>query len=685
MDTAAHPQLSWIIDWTTQYPIMTSVFIFSIAMLESLVLVGIPVPGAALIIAFGAMISLGYLDFTSTMLLCIAGAITGDGISFWIGYRYQQQLKNIWPFKHFKSHFVRGESFFQKHGGKSIVFGRFVGPVRAVIPTIAGMMGMSPLRFSIINILSAIAWAPAYLLPGMVFGASMEMAAEVAIRLVVLLMMIAVLLLVIRWLIRKTLAYLQPRAEIINSNSIKWARRHKRLGPIVESLIDPRHPESPALFFFAILLIAAGLTFFFILNTIGAQISQLDLRVYEFMHSLRTPWMDQIMTGITMMGDTLVITAMTVILLVWLLYKRNFPAAIHWLAAILFGTILTRVLKVSLQIPRPDPNLFPGSGHYSFPSAHSTMSMLLYGFLAIIICREIQSKWRNHIYAAAAILISMIAISRLYLGAHWLSDVMGGLSLGLAWITLLGIAYRRHLSPALVTRPLIIVSMLAFVFSNALNWQLNFEREQDRYQESSTVSRQHLGHWLDREWQTLPAFRNDLANTTRYPFNLQWNGSIQSIKKILGSHGWKATIKPDLKTSMKWLSSTTPINERAILSQVHKGAHESMAYSYFEPSSGQMWIIRLWPSKDITNDQPIWLGQLTPMKIKSFLNLFHYPITVREFTQPLELLESQINQQIIKTVYRKNATSAGHWDGKLLLIRSQETPTGTLITDPPEH
>ena len=68
--------------------------------------------------------------------------------------------------------------FFEKYGGKSVAFGRFVGPMRAVIPLVAGMMGMPTGRFLAANILSAIVWAPVYLLPGIVFGASLELAAE---------------------------------------------------------------------------------------------------------------------------------------------------------------------------------------------------------------------------------------------------------------------------------------------------------------------------------------------------------------------------------------------------------------------------------------------------------------------------------------------------------------------------
>jgi len=670
MDAATHPQLAWLVDWIQHYPVLTSVFIFSIAMLESLVLIGISIPGAALIIAFGALVALGYLDFTTTMLLCITGAITGDGISYWIGYRYQEQLKNIWPFKHFKSQIQSGERFFEKHGGKSVVFGRFVGPVRAIIPTIAGMMGMSPLRFTIINVLSAIAWAPAYLLPGMVFGASLELASEVAIRLVIIIMAIIIVLLLVRWLLKKTLRYIQPRADDISQKSLHWARKHKLIGPVIQSLVDPRQPESPALLFFALILIISGLGFFIIMGNLAGQASNIDLRLYDLMLSFRTPWIDQIMIWITMLGDTFVITSITLIISAWLLYQRNIPAALHWGAAILFGAILTRVLKISLQIPRPDPGMFPDTSHYSFPSAHSTMAMLLYGFLSIIISREIRADKRIHVYAFFGIIISLIAISRLYLGAHWLSDVIGGLALGLIWITLLGITYRRHPSIALPVKPLVSISIAAIALSASLHWYLNFDREQQRYINTASTMVKTLDDWPDRDWRKLAGYRKDLENTAAYPFNIQWNGSIESIRKTLNKHGWAEAQTMSLALSMKWLSKNIPLHERPILPQVHNGKHESLAMTYYNKEKRKVWVLRFWPSQYHWEKKAVWLGQIAPIQTRSFLNLFHYPVTQHEFTKPLHLLEKQLTDINIKPVTKnQTGTNQQQWNGEILLLR----------------
>ena len=78
--------------------------------------------------------------------------------------------------------FARGQAYFEKNGGKSVFLGRFLGPVRAIVPVIAGMSNMPPARFYTMNVLSALAWSTAHLLPGVLFGASLQVAGAVSSR-----------------------------------------------------------------------------------------------------------------------------------------------------------------------------------------------------------------------------------------------------------------------------------------------------------------------------------------------------------------------------------------------------------------------------------------------------------------------------------------------------------------------
>ncbi|MDH5323863.1 MAG: DedA family protein [Gammaproteobacteria bacterium] len=182
-----------LLAWMQAHPGLAGFAIFLIACTESLIIVGIVVPGVALMLGVGALVGLGALDLWPTLLWAMAGAITGDGISYWVGRHFDRQLRSVWPFTRHPELLPRGERFFHKHGALSIFIGRFVGPVRPVIPAIAGIMHMNPWVFTLVNVISAIAWAPVVVLPGVAVGASMHLASELAGRLMLLFLLVMLL------------------------------------------------------------------------------------------------------------------------------------------------------------------------------------------------------------------------------------------------------------------------------------------------------------------------------------------------------------------------------------------------------------------------------------------------------------------------------------------------------------
>lgn len=230
-----------VLDWVNAHQDWAQAVIFIVSAGESLALVGMIVPGVAFMLGVGALIGLGALDLYSALLWAALGAIAGDGISFWLGKRYHAQLKNLWPLSRYPDLIPQGEAFFRRHGGKSILFGRFFGPVRAIIPAVAGMMDMSPWRFYPINIFSALAWAPAVILPGVAFGASLSLAAEITARLAAVLLLLSLLAWLAFVLIRKSIRYFLPRSQAYLNAAHRWASNHHMVGPLVNAVIDPKH------------------------------------------------------------------------------------------------------------------------------------------------------------------------------------------------------------------------------------------------------------------------------------------------------------------------------------------------------------------------------------------------------------------------------------------------------------
>ena len=129
-------------------------------------------------LAAGALISGGTLPLWPILAGAIIGAVLGDSISYWLGLRFGHLTETRWPFTRHPHLLPRGYAFFEKHGVKSVFIGRFFGPLRAVIPLVAGITRMPTARFWIANILSALIWAPALLLPGAIAQYALSQVAD---------------------------------------------------------------------------------------------------------------------------------------------------------------------------------------------------------------------------------------------------------------------------------------------------------------------------------------------------------------------------------------------------------------------------------------------------------------------------------------------------------------------------
>ena len=127
-----------LLHWLGTHPGWASLVVFLIAFAESLLLVGLLFPGTVIMFGIGTLVAVGVLDLWATLAWAAVGAVMGDGISFWLGYHYKDRLRVMWPISRYPGLVHRGEQFFLKHGGKSVLFGRFVGPVRPILPAEIG-------------------------------------------------------------------------------------------------------------------------------------------------------------------------------------------------------------------------------------------------------------------------------------------------------------------------------------------------------------------------------------------------------------------------------------------------------------------------------------------------------------------------------------------------------------------
>lgn len=149
-------------------------------------------------------------------------------------------------------------------------------------------------------------------------------------------------------------------------------------------------------------------------------------------------WLEETMRDITALGSTVVLALITVAVILFLLLSRKGGTALMVAASVAGGTLLSNLLKWGYDRPRPD--LVPhGMAVYtqSFPSGHAMMSAVVYLTLGVLLARS-QARLRVKVFllSCAAFLTVIVGLSRIYLGVHWPTDVLGGWAVGAAWAAL---------------------------------------------------------------------------------------------------------------------------------------------------------------------------------------------------------------------------------------------------------
>jgi len=633
-----------LLDWVARHPLWAGVLIFLVAMSESLAIVGLIVPGVALMFGIGALIAAGAISFWPTLAWAVAGAVIGDGLSFWLGRRFSDRLSGLWPFSRYPRSLQQGVAFFEKYGGKSVAFGRFFGPVRAVIPLVAGMMGMAPLRFLLANALSALVWAPAYLLPGIVFGASLELASEVAFRLVALLLFLLLVIWLVFHLVHRIFRLLHPHTAAWVQALLRWSQLHPWAGRVGSALTDPNHPEAKGLSILATLLILTTALFALILGAVleGTALAGVNNTVLTILQSLRTPWADHLMVYITRLGDAHIIFAVALGVFAYLAWRGHRRTLLYWLAAVGFAVLTPTLLKHGLRIPRPDILANPPAS-YAFPSGHTLKAVVLYGFLAVMIARPIQTQWRWLPYALATLAATGVGLSRLYLGVHWLSDVLGSITLGLAWVSILGIAYHHHTRPETHWRGL--TTALAAILSIAMITESRFNHDQQfqRYAPRTDVTEISGSDWWLGDIPPLSTYRQDSRNRQDHPLNLQYAGNPQQLATALAAQGWQPANLLSWDNLLKLLSPSISLSEMPVLPQVHNARHESLVLIKSRAEGARL-VLRLW-STDILltpEQRPLWIGNVTAQQKSVIAGTLSFAETRKEFAEPYAVLKRDI-------------------------------------------
>lgn len=225
------------------------------------------------------------------------------------------------------------------------------------------------------------------------------------------------------------------------------------------TVVNHTRPRSRSAFALGSVVLVATVAFLCLLGGVIArdQLVRADVAISHFLQELRTPWADAVMVVFTSLGDTIVITAVAAACIGWMLWWRAWSLAAGLIAALLIAEAFVYLLKAALQLPRP-VHMYVGADSYSFPSGHATLSATLFGILAWLIVATMPSRRRIVGLAVTGSLVGAIATSRLYLAAHWPSDVAAGLLIGAVLSATFGLAFRKTDLTALHSKGLMLIA-----------------------------------------------------------------------------------------------------------------------------------------------------------------------------------------------------------------------------------
>ncbi len=162
-----------------------------IVVLESLPLVGLIIPGSIVTVFVGFLVFLGHLEPGDALFFGGLGAVIGDTISFFLGKRKCLHFRWSWMENH--SLLPKAKLFVSENGGKSLILGRFFGPLRGIVPYIVGASHMKIGTFFFWNVLGGFAWIAAYMTLGYLFGHAWRLASAWSVRAGIFLLVVVVL------------------------------------------------------------------------------------------------------------------------------------------------------------------------------------------------------------------------------------------------------------------------------------------------------------------------------------------------------------------------------------------------------------------------------------------------------------------------------------------------------------
>ncbi len=427
----------------------TYALVAAAAFLETGAFVGLIAPGETTVIVAGVIAGQGEIELLPLIGTVWVSCVLGDTASFFLGRRLGRDflVRHGPRVKIDAARLHKVESYFDRHGGKTILIGRFIGLVRAVSPFVAGASGLRFGRFVPFSVIGCGLWSTLFSVLGYLFYRSFDRVTAVAGQATLAFGLTVALA------VAGVQVYRRLRREEERRRLGAWAHRQALLRPAVavlapvgRSLGPPlrfaRHRFTPGElgleFTSALALTGVGLYVFAVYASIFADSSRLtpaDRELLDVAGDLHTDTGVSIAKTVTDLGSFATVATLLLGVSILLAVRRRFVPLVVLVTGSVLIYISVQLAKNGIDRPRPAAPLDRAEGK-SFPSGHAAYSTIWVG-VAIVLARVLPGLARDAVMIAIALAIAaVIGLSRIYLRVHYWSDVAGGWGLGAGLLAL---------------------------------------------------------------------------------------------------------------------------------------------------------------------------------------------------------------------------------------------------------